>query len=754
MKTKISTLIPILIILMLGSITAFAQGTKATFSKNGTTVFQTPISNIDSIVFKQGIETNYVEIDWDANTITKYDENTGEITVQSQSTTPVVGENSVIILPQEYGYDIRVIKSYSDSGKTLTVQTEQGNMTNLFRNISFTLSTDPSLDSVQTRAGTTVKAITPSEISIMTTSGYKKIYDRTTTLRAGYDSTYNIFNFNKDLSGTVLYKNSNNNGQQVYWKKGGFDIGLKGTFSFDFGETVADNIHWGKLNKFEFYLDGNLNMDLLLESIFKAQFMDSKDFTIKENIVPAVTFTFQVGNVPVFIIVHTDIYGHYDMNASAAITIDAGCNFQSKARVGLTYIPEANPKVSPIMSFSSSFAPYEPTFSAQGSLALKGSIYPRITFGIYSFIGPYVALMPYLRNDFEGGMTIGTDNNNYFAWTSKSYAGVDFQAGLDLDFAIFDENLWTSTYNLKDTLLYEMPKKISFVSPADTIISSGTPVKVGFYVSSLNYITGNYSPCSGAVVNFSTRGNVYRWTIESNASGLATIQWTPKDTNDKLTASIVDKDGKTISEATFTPSYGETCQSVDNPQGVVINGVRWATRNVDAPGTFTSSPCDRGMVYQWNRRTGWPVTGIVTGWDSSDPTGDTWARANDPSPAGWRIPTLAEIQKLLDTNNVTCELFQKNGLNGYNFIDKATGNILFLPLTGYSRSDGSNIPNGGGYWSSTMNKDSNDEFVISGWAWAFRLFLNGNGTSLSGNTYNILNTDKRPEANSIRPVAE
>ena len=34
--------------------------------------------------------------------------------------------------------------------------------------------------------------------------------------------------------------------------------------------------------------------------------------------------------------------------------------------------------------------------------------------------------------------------------------------------------------------------------------------------------------------------------------------------------------------------------------GVVINGVKWATRNVAAPGKFATSPEDAGMFYQWN----------------------------------------------------------------------------------------------------------------------------------------------------------
>jgi len=42
---------------------------------------------------------------------------------------------------------------------------------------------------------------------------------------------------------------------------------------------------------------------------------------------------------------------------------------------------------------------------------------------------------------------------------------------------------------------------------------------------------------------------------------------------------------------------------------VVIGGVRWATCNVDAPGTFASSPEKIGMLYQWGKK---PVGALKT----------------------------------------------------------------------------------------------------------------------------------------------
>ena len=90
--------------------------------------------------------------------------------------------------------------------------------------------------------------------------------------------------------------------------------------------------------------------------------------------------------------------------------------------------------------------------------------------------------------------------------------------------------------------------------------------------------------------------------------------------------------------------------------GVDINGIRWATRNVDMPETFAENPQDVGMFFQWNRRTGWASTGTVSGRDSSVPTGTTWESANDTCPT---VPTRMELHSL--THSVWGTY---NGLNG------------------------------------------------------------------------------------------
>ena len=85
----------------------------------------------------------------------------------------------------------------------------------------------------------------------------------------------------------------------------------------------------------------------------------------------------------------------------------------------------------------------------------------------------------------------------------------------------------------------------------------------------------------------------------------------------------------------FFASCGARRNARTTDEGVVINGVRWATRNVDTPGTFARNPEDFGMLFQWNRRQGWSsADSEIRGWNSFIPTGTAWYAENDPCPQG------------------------------------------------------------------------------------------------------------------------
>lgn len=221
-------------------------------------------------------------------------------------------------------------------------------------------------------------------------------------------------------------------------------------------------------------------------------------------------------------------------------------------------------------------------------------------------------------------------------------------------------------------------------------------------------------------LNFNSAGGNQTVTITSSGSwtvsgGANWITVSPQSATGNATVTINAAINTTSQSRTSTLTFRHGTQTatlnitqeariLDNPQGVVIGGVRWATRNVGSPGTFAVNPESLGMFYQWNRRTGWSATGNVSGWNSTPSTTVNWARVNDPCPTGWRLPTYAEMETFLNTTNLNISLTNVNGTNGILILELSTGNALFLPAVGWRQ-----VTNGvlndagfvGRYWSGT-----------------------------------------------------
>ena len=102
-----------------------------------------------------------------------------------------------------------------------------------------------------------------------------------------------------------------------------------------------------------------------------------------------------------------------------------------------------------------------------------------------------------------------------------------------------------------------------------------------------------------------------------------------------------------------------SCNTATSNKGVVVNGVRWATYNVETPGTFAKNIESTGGFF-------------------------TWEEAKNACPCGWRLPTREEFESLSDVAD--SEWITVNGVNGRTF--GTMPNQLFLPAAGNRGTDG------------------------------------------------------------------
>jgi len=78
---------------------------------------------------------------------------------------------------------------------------------------------------------------------------------------------------------------------------------------------------------------------------------------------------------------------------------------------------------------------------------------------------------------------------------------------------------------------------------------------------------------------------------------------------------------------------------------LVIDGVCWASANIDNPQTFASRADMYTKFYQWNRLTAYSADDPLTpAWNTTMDSSETWTV--NPCPPNWRIPSRTEYQLL------------------------------------------------------------------------------------------------------------
>lgn len=529
-------------------------------------------------------ETDYVDLKFGMTGVaTSYNTGNGSLSITYPSgSLPNVKVGNATVLPAEYGFDIRVIESVNTSGNTISMQTSQGNMSNLFRNTSFTLTTDASA----TRSAED-NVYTPTAYGYVDEAGkYHEVYNIENGTRAVYPIEQFKWGFERDYKGEVIYSGK---AGKLSWDECKFSAGLKGTFTFDFGmKQISEVRAVGDLKKIEYKITGNMDMDMLLHYNYEYEYKESGDEIIQYNAIPMGQFTFRVpiGGVPVP--VHLQIYTHlgrmYACHIEGKLDATAGVKMSNEVSIGLEWTPENG--VKPIREIKPTFEFHPLTVEAEASAEAKVSYYPQWEIGLYRFKAVWLEPRPYLKEKVEAGFRASTDGNNYIGWKAETYNGMDIRIGLETEFGFWRKDVWTSDiYNcIKDRLLFEAPAKITTLSPKDGItVKEGENINAEFIVESFSPITNKYYPCPFALVNFSKEyGELDRTTTITDITGKANTKWnlsldrnsssgtkTTETIRRVLAAKVVDKEGTSIDEAYLTVLEK---QSEEKPKPRAITG--------------------------------------------------------------------------------------------------------------------------------------------------------------------------------------
>lgn len=170
------------------------------------------------------------------------------------------------------------------------------------------------------------------------------------------------------------------------------------------------------------------------------------------------------------------------------------------------------------------------------------------------------------------------------------------------------------------------------------------------------------------------------------------------------------------------------------------SGLLWAKCNLGA-----EQEIDYGLYFSWGNTDGYAGDsghdfGSDADWDEQTQTwggiygstpggaltdsftpGDAHDAARAMLGAPWKMPTQANFEELLDTNNCTNEHvdnYNGSGVAGRLFTSVANGNTLFLPYAGCVLDSAlEDVGEGGNYWSvSIYNAQNANRLNISGYS--------------------------------------
>ena len=480
----------------------------------------------DTIWVKQAakLDSRYIDIDWTKTTLDSYDEASGKAQITFTGDVPVMGDYDVVLLPKDDSYVIRLIDDVrKEAGsKTVNITTRQGLMGNLFKGTKFKLATEAG--AARTRGDISddeVPVYLPTKVEMMTEGESVELFnaDKAGTRAVDIEKEFVSWEYNED--GLELWSSGV---QSLSWDKLNFNIGLKGLFSFDFGDIPFEKVRMGDLQNLKITLEGGFNMEMILKYAVASEVKYEKEWILKENAIPNLKYTFMVGTVPVYITVGADLMASISLGASGEASVTTGVTASTKVSYGVEW--DAEKGLSKISECEKSLELVGPDLDINAHAEASASAYPKIEIGIYKVLCPTISPMPYLKAEADGRLV----DNSKVAWNAGISTGVDLGLGLCLDLFFWKKDLGEiDPINVFDLPLVSLPDEIELQNEKEEQMLVNNQKEVKYHVTNKNYLTGTSYNAPGVLVKFEAEGGEISSEYDyTDAQGNVSVMYTPK----------------------------------------------------------------------------------------------------------------------------------------------------------------------------------------------------------------------------------
>ena len=505
-------------------------------------------------------DSRYIAIDWNSTTLDSFDETSGKAQLTFQGDVPVMGDYDVVLLPQNGDYTIRLIDKVqqAEGSSTVTLDTRQGLMGNLFKNQKFTLTTETGAQSrSRAQAYTSEPVYQPTKVEIFTGEEYVEVYNANKAAARGrkapVDFENEFFSWEYNQDGAELWSSGL---QSLSWDKLNFNVGLKGLFSFDFGDVPFEKVRMGDLQHLKIALEGGFDMEMVLKYLVSSQVEWKKEWTLKEDVFQA-KYTFVVGTVPVYISVGADLMAEVSLGASGEASITSGIKASNTVTYGVEWDAKDN-TVSKIAECEKSLEMVGPDVDIKAHAEARATVYPQIEIGIYKVLCPTISPQPYIKAEADGRLV----DNQYVAWNAGVSTGIDLGLGLSLDLFFWEWQLADiDPINVFDVPLVSLPDEIKLLNEPEEEVLIGGKREVKYHVTNKINLTGQTYNAPGVLVHFEAEGG----ELEDEYG------YTDQDGNVSAFFTLKEKDGGLVKAEVVLGAEGEEAEegtAVDEEDGI------------------------------------------------------------------------------------------------------------------------------------------------------------------------------------------
>ena len=499
-------------------------------------------------VIEEYIADGFVPVDWGQAELEEFDKETGKVVMaMAEEDIPAFEAGSSMLVDNGSETYIRRVTGVEVDGGRVTLETVQGDMSDIFRNVAFELSGELT-GRLMSRGGDGRYQFYPEEIRTKDAGGRQQTW---LASRAG-DSFLGEYVYEQsiDYSGTVMFELD---ATTVGFEDCHLNMNLCPSLYLDFGErevkdstAVEKVLKKGRLRDFGCSFEGTADWALVPEVFYGHEVSVANTKTLKD-VFPELSMRFVVFGVPVWVTIGTDIVAEMSGEANAAVSVTGGAKGVLNGKLGFNvHDIGGSSSFEPVSELKEERAePVPLTVSAEGCVESALYLYPQLRVKLYSVLGPTVAL----GNGLEAKCGLGMQNEAMMRYAELDYF-TKLRCSLDYKILWMENNIGGKKEWTLDSLnLYKEPASLEFVPSEGKSVNVGDKINATFRVNAM-WQEEEHRPAGEGYYVYCEAENVSEpWSV-TDENGEVTVEWTPKSVDEKLIAVVYGEDFEEVARDT------------------------------------------------------------------------------------------------------------------------------------------------------------------------------------------------------------